>query len=69
MDGGRNFFTCTRCHKRFAFWTLAKNEHPKVKCSFCKLEYYPLGEPPAVPAPAATESAPPAAPTPEPPPS
>ena len=67
MDGGRNFFTCTRCHKRFAFWTLAKNEHPKVKCSFCHLEEYPFGEPPAAvalppadaaAAPAPTSSAP-----------
>ncbi len=58
MDGGRNFFTCTRCHKRFAFWTLAKNEQPKVKCSFCHLEYYPFGEPPAAaPEPAADEAA------------
>ncbi|MEO6323547.1 MAG: hypothetical protein ABIT01_13040 [Thermoanaerobaculia bacterium] len=71
MDGGRNFFTCTRCHKRFAFYTQAANEHPKLKCSFCRLEYFPFGEPPAVAAapaePEAETPAPPAPPVPTPP--
>jgi DNA-directed RNA polymerase subunit RPC12/RpoP len=66
VKGNRDFFTCTACGKRFTFWTLDDNPHPKVKCYYCGTEAFPKGEPPAAPAPA--PAAPPAAPVPPAPP-
>ena len=59
--GARQFLTCPNCKKRFSYWVLESNPHPKVKCYYCATESFPKGEPPAAPAPAPTPaSAPPA---------
>lgn len=76
VKGARQSFTCPSCKKRFTYWTLEGNPHPKVKCTYCATESFPWGEPPAPPAPApeaapkgpaqpaAKPSAPPASPPP-----
>jgi hypothetical protein len=65
VKGSREFLRCTACQKRFSYWVLESNPHPKVKCYYCATEFYPKGEPPAAPAaapPAAPAANPPAAP-------
>jgi DNA-directed RNA polymerase subunit RPC12/RpoP len=62
VKGNRDFFTCAACGKRFTFWVLDVNPHPKVKCYYCGTEAFPKGEPPAAPAPAPLTA--PAAPAP-----
>lgn len=72
VKGAREFLVCPKCQKRFTYWLLESNPHPKVKCYYCATESFPKGEPPAAPAPAppaAAAPAPPAAPTPGTPPS
>jgi hypothetical protein len=51
VKGARQFFTCPSCSKRFTYWILESNPHPKVKCYYCAKESFPMGEPPAAPAP------------------
>jgi hypothetical protein len=58
MDGRRELFPCPACKKRFTYWVLRANEHPKVVCCYCKKESFPKGEP----APAATPPEPAKAP-------
>jgi hypothetical protein len=53
VKGARQFLTCPSCKKRFTYWLLESNPHPKVKCYYCATESFPKGEPPAAPAPAA----------------
>ncbi len=65
VTGARETITCPSCKKRFTYWVLESNPHPKVKCYYCATESFPKGEPPAAPAPAA---APPAPAKPSPPP-
>lgn len=47
MDGARETFTCPACGRRFTYWVLQGNLHPKVACFYCKKEFFPQGEPPA----------------------
>ncbi len=58
VKGARQFFTCPACKKRFTYWILESNPHPKVKCTYCATESFPMGEPPAPPAPATAPPAP-----------
>ncbi len=51
VKGSRETFACPSCRKRFTYWVLDSNPHPKVKCYYCATESYPKGEPPAAPAP------------------
>jgi DNA-directed RNA polymerase subunit RPC12/RpoP len=60
VKGGRQLFTCPSCKKRFTYWILESNPHPKVKCTYCATESFPNGEPPAAPPAPAKPSAPPA---------
>ena len=66
MNGNREKFTCGKCGRAFAYWVLADNPHPKIKCYYCATEAFPRGAPPPAPAPAAAPvppaAAPPAAP-------
>jgi len=55
-------FHCASCGKGFTYWVLSSNEHPKVKCYFCGVEFHPKGEAPAAPAPAAVPAPAPAQP-------
>ena len=57
MNGGRELFACIKCGLKFFYWVPEANAHPKVKCSFCKTESFPKGEPPAAPAPPAAAPA------------
>jgi len=63
VKGARQFFTCPSCKRRFTYWILEANPHPKVKCTHCATESYPMGEPPAAPAPVAAAPAAPAKPS------
>ncbi|HUM00855.1 MAG TPA: hypothetical protein VL084_01100 [Thermoanaerobaculia bacterium] len=69
VKGTREFLTCPSCKKRFTYWLLESNPHPKVKCYYCAQESFPKGEPPAASPPAAPAAKAPAAPPapPEPP--
>ncbi len=58
VKGARQFLTCPSCKKRFTYWLLESNPHPKVKCYYCATESFPMGEPPAAPAPAPAAAAP-----------
>lgn len=68
MRGRREKFTCPSCGVVFAYFVQEGTLQPKVKCSFCRKESFPHGEPPPAPAkPAAPkpEAPKPAAPEPD----